>query len=117
MLFLYHKLRDGRRITRNTLNNWPEGLSFVSEETLAGWVKTGIYHRLWLSLWQWLQHHKFGSDVGLICFNQRTPTKENFAKQLYLSLKYKGLVNAMNYLKDHVVIQRLGSKEFFLLQD
>ena len=30
-------------------------------------------------------------------------TKENLKKQLYLSLRYKGLGNAKNYLKDHVI--------------
>ena len=29
-------------------------------------------------------------------------TKESSTKQLYLSPRYKGLGNAMNYLKDHV---------------
>ena len=52
--------------------------------------------------------NKVGSNVDLFCKFYCTfwplfcPPLENSAKQLYLSTKYKGLGNAMNYLKDHV---------------
>ena len=66
-------------------------------------------------------NNKVGSNVDLFCKHYRTDlfltklgltwlertrpglTKESSTKQLYLSLKYKGLGNAMNYLKDHVI--------------
>ena len=36
-------------------------------------------------------------------YNDFFLTKENSTKQLYLSLRHKGLGNAMNYPKDHVI--------------
>ena len=60
-------------------------------------------------------NNKFGSNVSLICkyywaspnywffWPEMALTREKLTKQLHLSLRYKGLGNAMNYLKDHVI--------------
>ena len=49
-------------------------------------------------------NNKVGFNVDLFCKLHCTfwPPLKNSTKQLYLSPKYKGLGNAMNYLKDHV---------------
>ena len=48
-------------------------------------------------------NNKAGSNIDLFCKLYCTFWQKETTNQLYLRPKYKGLGNAMNYLKDYVI--------------